>query len=118
MEELRILQKTEDMICYANQCLLQFPKVERYAFVTEIKKSMYGMHKLIIAANKKYYKKTTFQEIDVELEILRAFIKLAADRDISGNNTAYLPLRKYEIWSGMLNEIGRMLGAWIKASKQ
>lgn len=47
------------MIAYGNNCLLQFPRSERYALATEIKKNMYTLLRLAIAANKKYYKKTT-----------------------------------------------------------
>jgi hypothetical protein len=112
MEELKILQKTEDMIYYGNQALTQFPKSERYALAADIKKSMYAFYRLIITANKKYYKKTTLQDADVELETLRGFIRLAAN-----NNLRYLPIRKYENWAKMLSEIGCLLGGWIKAMK-
>jgi len=30
----------------------------------------------------------------------------------------YLPLKKYENWSKMLNEIGKMLGGWIKSTNK
>lgn len=76
---------------------------------SEIKGSMYRLLRLIVEANKKYHKKTTAQNIDIELEILRTFIRLAADK-----NLKYLPLNKYENWAKMLNEIGRMLGGWMK----
>jgi hypothetical protein len=112
MEDLKILQKVYDMILYGNQCLSQFPRSERYALAADIKQSMYRLLRLIIEANKRYYKKTTLQEIDVELDILRTYIRLAADP-----NTKYLPLRKYENWSKMLNEIGKMLGGWMRAFK-
>ena len=49
----------------------------------------------------------------MELEVLRGFLKLAATKELR-----YLPLSKYENWSRMVNEIGRMLGGWIKAMKQ
>ncbi len=111
MEELKILQKTYDMIKYGNQCLLQFPRAERYALAVEIKQSMYKILRLIIQANKQRNKKQIQMEIDTELDVLRTFIRLAADKD-----TKYLPLRKYEIWSKQLNEIGKMLGGWIKAT--
>lgn len=111
MDELKIYQKVYDMITYGNACLLQFPKSERYALATEIKKSMYTLLRLIITANKKYYKKTTLQEMDVELETLKTFIRMAADSKFK-----YLGLRQYENWSKMLSEIGRMLGGWIKAA--
>ena len=92
MEELKILQKTYDMIKYGNQCLLQFPRAERYALAAEIKQSMYKILRLIIQANKQRNKRQLQIEIDTELDVLRTFIRLAADKQ-----TAYLPLRKYEI---------------------
>ena len=113
MEDLKILQKTYDMILYGNICLKQFPKSEKYALASDIKQSMYTLLRLIIAANKRYYKKTTLQEIDVELDTLRTLIRLSADSELR-----YLTLKKYENWSRMLNEIGKMLGGWIKAIKQ
>ncbi|XJZ25935.1 diversity-generating retroelement protein Avd [Bacillota bacterium Lsc_1132] len=113
MQEFKLLQKTNDMIIYGSICLKQFPKSERYTLAADIKKSMYNLLRLLIEANKKYYKKTTIQQIDVELETLRTFIRLAADQKLQ-----YLPLRKYENWAKMLNEIGRMVGGWIKTVKQ
>lgn len=112
MEDLKILQKTYDMIQYGYICLRQFPKSEKHTLAAEIKQSMYRLLKLIITANKKYYKKTTLQEIDVELEFLRYMIRLSADTELR-----FLPFKKYENWLKMLNEIGRMLGGWIKSSK-
>lgn len=112
MEKLKILQKTYDMIKYGNQCLLQFPRAERYALAAEIKQSMYKILRLIIQANKQRSKRKLQIEIDIELDVLRTFIRLAADKQIK-----YLSLRKYEIWSKQLNEIGRMLGGWMKATK-
>ncbi|WP_373712143.1 diversity-generating retroelement protein Avd [Jeotgalibaca porci] len=110
MNDFKILQKVYDMILYGNQCLKQFPKAEKYAMAADIRQSMYRLLRLVIEANKKYHKKTTAQQMDVELEILRTFIRLAADK-----NLKYLPLNKYENWAKMLNEIGRMLGGWIKS---
>jgi len=112
LEELKILQKTYDMILYGNICLRQFPKSEKYALANDIKDSMYALLRLIITANKRYYKKTTLQDIDVELDTLRTLIRLSADKEFQ-----FLPLRKYENWSKMLAEIGKMLGGWMKAIK-
>lgn len=113
MNELKIYQKVYEMIVYGNKCLIQFPKSERYALANEIKKSMYSLLKLIIAANKKYYKKTTLQEMDVEIETLRTYIRISVDVKFK-----YLGVKQYEIWSKMLSEIGRMLGGWMKATNR
>ena len=66
MEELKILQKTFDMMNYAYPALAQYPKGEKFALVVDIKRCMDVMLERIIEANKKYYKKTTLQELDVE----------------------------------------------------
>jgi len=113
LEDLKILQKTYDMILYGNICLRQFPKAEKYALASDIKESMYALLKLIITANKRYYKKTTLQDLDIELDTLRTLIRLSADKEFM-----FLPLRKYENWSRMLSEIGKMIGGWMKAVKQ
>lgn len=77
MEELKILQKTFDMMNYAYPALAQYPKGEKFALVVDIKRCMDVMLERIIEANKKYYKKTTLQELDVEVEKLKAYVRLS-----------------------------------------
>ena len=113
MQELKILSKVYDMILYGNQCLKHFPKHEKHVMAADIRRSMYRMLQLIIRANKKYQKRPVLEEIDVELDTLRTLIRLAADKDLK-----YLHLKKYEHWSKLLNEIGRMLGGWLKTTKR
>lgn len=110
MEELKILQKTFDMINYAYPALAQYPKGEKFALVADIKRCMDVMLERIIEANKKYYKKTTLQELDVDVEVekLKAYVRLSY-------NLGFLPPKKYEQWSGLVVEIGRMVGGWIKS---
>ncbi|AOY77178.1 diversity-generating retroelement protein Avd [Clostridium formicaceticum] len=111
-KDLKILQKTYDMIVYGNICLKEFPKHEKHVMAANIRSSMYRLLELIVRANKKYHKKTTLQDIDIELELLRTYIRFSTDPKVR-----YLTLRKYENWSKMLNEIGRMLGGWMKSVK-
>jgi hypothetical protein len=79
---------------------------------------MYKLLHLLIAASKKYYKKTTLQEIDVELQFLRTMVRLASELRYSSTDAPFLSLKKYEIWSKQLNEIGKMLGQWIKNNQR
>lgn len=111
MEELKILQKVFDMMKYGYQVLQQFPKGEKFALVVDIKRCMHLMLERVIEANKKYYKKTTLQELDVEITKLKAYLRLSHD-------LGFLPLRKYEIWSEMVVEIGKMVGGWIKSTQK
>jgi four helix bundle protein len=107
-EELKILQKIFDMMEYGYGALAQYPKSEKFALVTDIKRSMDTMLERTIEAQKKYYKKTTLQDLDVEIMKLKAYLRLSL-------NLKFLPMKKYEIWSGKVVEIGKMLGGWLKS---
>jgi len=98
-QDMVIIQKTYDMIRYAYICMRQFPKSEKHTMAAEIKTSMYTLLKLLIAASKKYYKKTTLQEIDVELQFLKTTVRLASELRNSPGEPPFLSLKKYEIWS-------------------
>ena len=106
-----ILQKTYDMIQYGYHALAQFPKSEKFTLAADMKRCMHAILEYIIEAHKKYYKKTTLQELYVEVAKLKVYMRLAKD-------LGFLPLKKYEVWSKQVVEIGKMVGGWIKAAKQ
>jgi hypothetical protein len=108
--ELKILQKTYDMILYAYPALKNFPRSEKHTLVAEIKTTMYAMIRLIVRANKEVKKGPYLRQLDAALELLRTQVRLSMD-------LGFLPMKKYRVWSGMLAEIGKMLGGWIKVSK-
>jgi len=110
-EDLKILQRCYDMIEYGYVALRQYPKSERHTLAAETKRSMYELLRLIIRANKRYFKKTTLQDIDIEIDNLRYLIRLA-------NSLGFLPFKQYENWSRKINEIGKMLGGWIKSTNK
>ena len=110
-EELKILQKIFDMIGYAYPALAQYPKSEKFGLVTDVKRLLDEMLELTIEAQKKYYKKTTLQDLDVCVAKLKAYLRLSF-------NLRFLPAKKYEVWSGMVVEIGKMLGGWLKTVNQ
>lgn len=91
METLILKQKHEDMMKYGYICLRQFPKSEKHTLSAEIRRTMYRIDKLIICAHKKYFKKTTLQDLDIEIAHLKTKIRLAKELE-------YLPFGKYENW--------------------
>lgn len=96
------------MISYGYVALRQFPKFERFVLGAEMRQSMWGLLRLIVVCNKRYFKKTTLQELDAELDLLRSQVRIAKD-------LGYLDFKKYEHWAMLNDEIGRMLGGWIKS---
>jgi four helix bundle protein len=93
----------------AIKLLHSFPKVRKFALAADIKRCMHLILERVIEANKKYYKKTTLQELDVEIMKLKAYLRLSQE-------LGFLPFKKYEIWSEKVVEIGKMLGGWIKST--
>ena len=111
-------EKIADMIKYGKKAVANFPRRERQT-ADEIRRTMLNMYRLSIVIEKKYYKKTTLQDLDIELDVLRHLIRLAQDKDYYDQNMAPpLPFHKYEVWSGLLNEIGRIIGGYMKYAKQ
>lgn len=110
-EELLIVKKITDMMEYAYLALAQFPRSEKPAMGADIKRCMDRLLERAIEANKKYYKKNTLQEMDVELAKLKKYIRLAY-------RLKFLPYKKYRNWTEKTKEIGRMLGGWIKSTKR
>ena len=110
-QKLQVQQKVYDMMLYAYPALEQFPKSQKFSLAQDMKHCMDKIIRLVITANKKYTKKTTLQELDVEIAALKVYVRLAADLQ-------YLPLKKYEVWSGMMVEIGKMVGGWIRSQRE
>ena len=110
-DEFYLLQKILDMMEYAYIALRQFPKSEKYALATDIKHCMNLILGYAIEARKHYYKKTTLQNMDVEIAKLRVFIRLSY-------RLHFIDMAKYDNWSTMVDEIGKMLGGWLKTVKQ
>ena len=107
-DELMLLQKILDMMEYAYPALAQFPKSEKFAIVADIKRVMDVMLERTVEAQKKYYKKSTLQELDVAIAKLKVYLRLS-------HSLKFLPTKKYGIWSDMVVEIGKMLGGWLKS---
>lgn len=110
-DELRILNKIIDMMAAAEPILNQYPRYERYGRVLDIKRCMDVMMEKAIEANKKYYKKTTLQELDVAIDKLRHYVRLSY-------RLRFIDYKKYKRWTEMVNEIGKMLGKWMQSIKK
>jgi hypothetical protein len=110
MEDLLIIQKIEDMMRYGYQAVAHFPKSERHVMSQEIRLATWRVMRGAVLCAKRYHKKTTLCDMDADLELLRRQIRMAKDLGI-------LPFKKYEIWARHLDEIGRIVGSWLKKVK-
>lgn len=110
-------EKIEDMMAYGKPAVDNFPRRDRQT-ADEIRASMIAMLRYAIRIEKKYFAKTDLRDLDIELDTLRHLIRFAQDKRYYNPNIAPpLSFKKYEVWSKMLNEIGRIIGGYMKYLK-
>jgi hypothetical protein len=113
VENLKLFQKVEDFIDYFEPIVERFPSFERYAIRTQIKNCMYRIYEMIIRTNSSRNKLQGWYDIDVELKVLRGYVRRSRKR-----GSRYLSKKSYETASKMLVEIGRLLGGLINKDKE
>ena len=115
------IEKIYEMIMYGNPKLKDFPKTERYVLAGDIRKTMYTMLEMAVRLEKKYYKKTTLQDLDIEVDVLRNLLRLAKDPDLYQKQKPCLDFHSWEVWIRKVDEIGRMIGgymAWVNSREK
>lgn len=96
---LIILQRSKDLMKYLYTSFVKYPRSEKLGFVADYKKCLF------------HFKKTTLQDADVQLELLRMFNDLSYDMK-------FVDEKRYILVSEKLCEIGRLLGGWIRSQKE
>lgn len=104
--------------------LAHFPKAEKYGLAQAIRVAAYDVYALIVECQKRYHKKTTLTALDVRHEQLRMLLLLAHDlgyfgwRDGAQAGDDGGAARRYLAISKRVDELGRMIGGWIKSERQ
>ena len=109
--KLLIYQKYTDVIDYGYNLLVKYPKIEKYALSTSIRNSMFETLRLILYANKiadKYTRIKILNKIDAEIAMQGFYVRFSYKQK-------YISSKNYIEWSRRLEEIGKILGGWIKA---
>jgi len=109
IKNLIIYEKTLELIEVGSNALRQFPKYERFVLVADIRKLQYDILKLIIETNKGQHRKTSINNLDVAHETLRHLVDMAYLR------LKYIDQKKYTLWMNIIDEVGRLLGGWMKS---
>ena len=88
----------------------KYPKKERFGLASDIKNSMNETLRNIMYAQKvgTNYKMEYLNKIDAELLYQRFSVRFSY-------NKKYISPNNYKTWSLKIEEIGRMLGGWIKS---
>lgn len=111
IDQLIIFQKIYDLLLYMYPTVNKFPKSQRFVLSQHILNTLLEILKLTIIANAKKDRKEEQNLISVHLDIFRVLIRLS--RDIN-----FLSIGQYEYIMRQMNEIGKLLHGWKKASSK
>ena len=119
--EAVIMLKARELIKQLHINLQHFPRHEKYALSQQLRNAAYAVLSGLVECHKKYHNKTSLTKLDIEHEKLRTFINLAFElgyfqyKDSKRERTESEALRRYTAVSILVNDLGAMLGGWIKS---
>ena len=109
MQESPIFVKTDQMLTWFIGCTEKFPKSQRFRLAKRLEDAAFGLQELLCAAAKKS-EPGPLVEADIQLALLKRRLRMATD-------LKFISLGQYEHAARMTAEIGRLLGAWMKAEE-
>ena len=111
-KEIPLLPKLYDAIVWYSRKLAKYPKTFKYNIGERIMNSFLATLEFVIETQYASEKKSAYlRKANIELEKLRFLIRLSKDLQC-------ISLDEYEHVSGLLVEMGKMIGGWEKYSRQ
>lgn len=107
MERIPVFVKFYDLTNWVLDKAEKFPKSQRFVFGHRLSHLTLDILESIIRAYYSKDKVSLLREINHRLEVLRVFFRLVKDRRL-------ISIRQYEYGSKEINEVGKMIGGWIK----
>ena len=110
VDEPSVIQKTYDLALWAVPAIGKFPRSHRFVLGERMENLLYDVLDALVEAR---YDRRRRQELlrgaNVRLEQFRFQMRLAKDLHVLGP-------KQYEHCSGLVDEVGRQIGGWAKAS--
>lgn len=94
-----------------SQAIIAFPKTKRYTLGQKLDNLTLEIFELLFSIPTANSKAATLQQISIKLDLLKILLRLSKD-SLALRDKKYLELQT------ILQEIGKMLGGWIRSTKQ
>ena len=107
-----IFTKTYDLLTWLMPITEGFPKSQRFVLAKRLQDTTLDFYELIVRARRSPDRAAVLFEADLKLEQLRLYTRLCADPKMKLLNP-----NQYEHGARLIDEIGRLLGSWIKRVK-
>lgn len=98
---------TYDLLKWSIPTLEKFPRSQRFLLGDRIENNILDVLELLIRANYSRDKINYLREANLKIEMLRFLWRFSMD-------THYISKRQYEFVSNLQNNIGKLIGGWIK----
>lgn len=102
-----IFVKLYDFYLQITQIITRFPKTKRYTLGQRLDETTLEMFGILFSLPLSSDKVALLSQVSCRLDLLKVLLRLAKD-------TQALPLNQYLALQAQLQEIGKMLGGWIR----
>jgi len=102
-----IIEKFYQLMVWTVPKLGKFPRDQRFLLADKIQTIMTEVLESLIVAAYSKKKIAILREVNLKLEKLRFLSRLAKD-------LKYINVKGYHYFNNNINEVGRMVGGWIK----
>ena len=108
--ELLVIDKVYDLVLWSCRHLAGFPRSHRFTLGERMEGQLYDLLETLLRAKYSREKREFLARANLELEVLRFQLRLARD-------LRCLPFKSYEHGVRALDEVGRMVGGWLKQAR-
>ena len=111
--DIPIFKKTYDFLKEFYIFELDFPKKDRYTLGQRCEEYILQILEgiMLAAQTTRNHKLPILELVSNKLDILKVFIRMASDLDVLSD-------KRYIVCQNHIQEIGKMLGGWIKSTRE
>ncbi len=107
MKESPIFTRTYDLLMWLLPATIKFPRQQRFVLAATLQQAAFDFQDEIIQAALSSQPRLVLEKADASLSKLRIYIRLSCELSLFSKG-------QYRHVSAMVDEIGRILGGWIK----
>jgi len=107
MKESPLFAKCYDFVRWLIPHTIKFPREQRFVVAARLQSTTLDFMECLYQATDKPNQATALRQADVKLKQLRFYLRLSHDLQL-------LDGRRYEYACRQIEELGRLLGAWMR----
>lgn len=111
LSDLKLYQKIYDFLLWVKPTVEKFARAHKYGLGIQLENETINLLKIVARNNIRRDKSELAEDCLVQYETVKLLIRLSRDLNL-------ISVKQYEFSSQALEEIGRLLGGWVKKFQQ